>query len=67
LKPPVEDEKLVAPPDLTKYSTTGYPDQAFDKPTDPGKQALDAKLPGNGGGHGGGMTPGSMSGAGGNH
>jgi hypothetical protein len=66
LKPPVEEEKLVEPPSMTKYSTTGYPDQAFDKPSDPSKQALDAKLPGNGP-RGGGMTPGTMSGPGSNH
>lgn len=61
LKPPVEEEKLVAPPDLAKYSTPTYPDQAFDKPVDPTKQ-LDAKLPGNGprGGGAGGMTSGAM-------
>jgi len=65
LKPPKEDEKLVQPPPLTKYSTTGYPDQAFDKPTDPGKVAMDEKLPGNGA-RGGGMTPGTMNGPGSN-
>jgi hypothetical protein len=63
LKPKVEEEKLVAPPALTKYSTTGYPDQAFDKQTDPGKQAMDAKLPGNGS-RGGGMSSGGAMGAG---
>jgi hypothetical protein len=66
LKPPVEAEKLTDPPALGKYSTTGYPDQAFDKQTDPGKQAMDAKLPGGGSGRGG-MTPGTMSGPGSNH
>jgi hypothetical protein len=60
LKPPPEDEKLNAPPALTKYSTTGLPDQAFDKPADPGKAALDAKLPGARGGGAGMMTPGAM-------
>jgi hypothetical protein len=62
LKPPIEAEKLVAPPELSKYSTTGYPDQAFDKQSDPGKAAIDAKLPGNGP-RGGGMS-GAMTGAG---
>ena len=60
LKPPPEKENLNDPPALTKYSTTGYPDQAFDKPNDPGKAALDAKLPGNAGSRGMGMSPGSM-------
>jgi hypothetical protein len=49
LKPDKEAEKLVEPPNMTKYSTTGLPDQAFDKPEDPGKKAMDAKLPGNNG------------------
>ena len=29
------EEKLISPPELSKYSTTGYPDQAFDKGADP--------------------------------
>ncbi len=60
LKPPPEEEKLVAPPQLSKYSTTGYPEQAFDKLADPSKATLDGKLPGGAGSRGMGMTPGSM-------
>lgn len=65
LKPPKEEEKLVPPPPMAKYSTTGYPDQAFDKPVDPGLQAMEAKQPGNGA-RGGSMSPGSMNGSGSN-
>jgi hypothetical protein len=58
LKPPPEQEKLNDPPALTKYSTTGYPDQAFDKLADPTKTAFDAKLPNGAGSRG--MTSGAM-------
>jgi hypothetical protein len=57
LKPEPEKEVLTDPPALTKYSTTGYPEQAFDKLADPTKASLDSKLAGNGP-RGGMMAPG---------
>lgn len=57
LKPPPEKETLTDPPDVAKYNTTGYPQEAFDKPSDPAKQAMESKLPGSSGMRG--MTPGS--------
>lgn len=58
LKPAAEAEKLDDPPQLSKYAQTGYPNEAFDKPTDPTKQNV-MQNP-NGGGSRGGMSPGSM-------
>src|SRR5262245_7493986 len=63
LRPKKEPEQLVAPPALTKYSTTGLPDQAFDKMTDPDAKAMEAKLPG-AGGRSNGMTGAGMMGQG---
>jgi hypothetical protein len=49
LKPDKTPEKLVAPPEgEARYETPGYPKQAFDAPTDPTKQTIDAKNAGSG-------------------
>jgi hypothetical protein len=43
LKPDKEAEKFVTPPQDARYDSPAYPKEAFDRPVDPGKAALDAK------------------------
>jgi hypothetical protein len=47
LKPAPEQEVLNSPPNQTKYSVTGYPEQAFEKQVDPVRNAFESKMPGN--------------------
>ena len=63
VKPPPPPERFVAPPNETRYESTGYPKAAFDPPVDPVKRAQDQKInPANmGRGGGTGMMPGGMS------
>jgi hypothetical protein len=43
LKPEKEPERFVVPPQEARYDSSTYPQQAFDKPVDPGKALLDQK------------------------
>ena len=52
-------EKLVDPPPDARFSTTGYPKEAFSPLEDPGKQAMDSNLP-SGTGSRGPSSPGGM-------
>lgn len=43
LKPEKTPEKLVEPPQESRYDSSAYPKQAFDKPVDAGMIALENK------------------------
>ena len=57
-------EKLNDPPREARFETTGYPKEAFAAPDDPGKRAMDSKMPGTMSGARGPTSAGGMGAAG---